>query len=94
MSRYLRPLGSAEGKRVEVQLKELRDAAKALKLTVEEIETQPDPKGLESAFKTAKQKQVNAIMTTSNSPFFAERKRIVELLPSTDCLLFTSRRSL
>ena len=45
MSRYLRPLGSAEGKRVEVQLKELRDAAKALKLTVEEIETQADVKG-------------------------------------------------
>jgi len=79
MSRYLRPLGSAEGKRVEVQLKELRDAAKALKLTVEEIETQADAKGLESAFQTAKQKQVNAIMTTTGNLFFAERKRIVEL---------------
>jgi putative ABC transport system substrate-binding protein len=46
---------------------------------LEEIETQFDAKGLESAFKTAKQKQVNAIMTTVNRPFFAERKRIVEL---------------
>ena len=27
-----------------------------------------------------KQKQVNAVMTTSNRPFFAERKRIVELV--------------
>ncbi len=46
---------------------------------MEEIETQPDAKGLESAFKTAKQKQVDAIMTTAGSTFFAERKRIVEL---------------
>ena len=51
----------------------------ALKLKLEEIETQPDPKGLESAFQTAKQKQVGAIMTTAGRPFFAERKRIVEL---------------
>jgi putative ABC transport system substrate-binding protein len=61
------------------QLKELRAAALALKLKLEEIETQPDTKGLETAFKTAKQKQVNAIMTISNLPFFTERKRIVEL---------------
>ena len=46
---------------------------------MEEIETQPDAKGLESAFKTAKQKQVGAIMTTATRQFFAERKRIVEL---------------
>ena len=63
----------------ELQLKELRAAAPALKLKLEEIETQPDPKGLESAFQTAKQRQVGAIMTMSTRPFFAERKRIVEL---------------
>src|SRR5262249_36857892 len=62
-----------------VQLKELRPAAVALKLKLEEIETQLDPKGLESAFQTAKQKQVNAIMTMATRQFFAERKRIVEL---------------
>src|SRR5207249_6819278 len=62
-----------------LQLKEIRPAAQALKLKLEEIETQPDAKGLESAFQTAKQKQVAAIMTTAASPFFAERKRIVEL---------------
>jgi putative tryptophan/tyrosine transport system substrate-binding protein len=56
-----------------------RPAALALKLKLEEIEMQPDPQGLESAFKTAKQKQVNAIMTTPGRRFFAERKRIVEL---------------
>ena len=63
----------------DLQLKELRPAALALKLKLEEIETQPDAKGLESAFQTAKQKQVGAIMTTATRPFFAERKRIVEL---------------
>jgi putative tryptophan/tyrosine transport system substrate-binding protein len=63
----------------DVQMKEIRPAAQALKLKLEEIETQSDAKGLESAFQTAKQKQVNAIMTTVSRPFFAERKRIVEL---------------
>ena len=61
------------------QLKEIRPAALALNLKLEEIETQPDPKGLESAFQTAKQKQVGAIMTTTGNRFFAERKRVVEL---------------
>jgi putative ABC transport system substrate-binding protein len=63
---------------LDLQLKELRAAALALKLKLEEIETQLDPKSLESAFQTAKQKQVGAIMTATGSPFFAERKRIVE----------------
>ena len=63
----------------EIQLKELRVAASALKVKLEEIKTQLDAQGLESAFKTAKQKQVNAIMTTVSRPFFGERKRIVEL---------------
>ena len=61
------------------QWKEIRPAAVALKLKLEEIETQPGAKGLESAFQTAKQKQVGAIMPISARPFFAERKRIVEL---------------
>jgi len=63
----------------DLQLKDLRPAARALKLKLEEIETQPDPKGLESAFQIAKQKQVGAIMTIAIRAFFAERKRIVEL---------------
>jgi putative ABC transport system substrate-binding protein len=67
------------GSALEVPLKELRAAAVALKLKLEEIGTQLDPKGLESAFQTAKQKQVGAIMTLPTRPFFAERKRIVEL---------------
>src|SRR5262245_44787080 len=70
----LRPAGGSDR-----QLKNLRAAALTLKLKLEEIETQLDAKGLESAFKTAKQKQVGAIMTTATRPFFSERKRIVEL---------------
>jgi putative ABC transport system substrate-binding protein len=61
------------------QLKEIRPAALALKLTLEEIDAPPDAKGLESAFQTAKQKRVDAILTTQSRLFFAERKRIVEL---------------
>jgi putative tryptophan/tyrosine transport system substrate-binding protein len=63
----------------DLQLKELRPAALALKLELEEIAAQPNPKGLESAFQTAKQKQVDAMMTLITRPLFAERKRIVEL---------------
>jgi len=70
----LRSLGSGD-----VQLQEIRPAAVALKLQLEEIETQIDAKGLESAFQTAKQKQVGAIMTTVGRLFSVERKRIVEL---------------
>jgi len=73
---FLRPAGVTTS---DLQLKELRSAALALKLKLEEIEAQPDAKGLESAFKTAKQKQVGAIMTTIGRIFFTERKRIVEL---------------
>jgi ABC-type uncharacterized transport system substrate-binding protein len=73
----LAPRGAAVGR--DLQLKELRPAALALKLKLEEVETQPDAKGLESAFETAKQKQVGAIMTSSGRRFFAERRRIVEL---------------
>jgi putative ABC transport system substrate-binding protein len=63
----------------DLQLGELRAAALALKLKLEEIETQPDAKGLESAFQTVKQKQVGAIMVNPGRRFAAERKRIAEL---------------
>jgi putative ABC transport system substrate-binding protein len=61
------------------QLKDLRPAALALKLKLEDIETEPNAKGLESAFQAAKQKQVGAIMPQAGGRFRAERKRIVEL---------------
>ena len=71
------PAGSGAG--VALQLKDLRSAALALKLKLEEIETRLDPKGLERAFQTAKQKQVGAILTTSGPLLLAQRKRLVEL---------------
>ena len=76
---FLRTPGSSTSKIGDLQMKELRPAALHLKLKLEVIDTEPDPKALESAFKTAKQKQVGAIMTFSGRRFFAERKRIVEL---------------
>jgi putative tryptophan/tyrosine transport system substrate-binding protein len=63
----------------DLQLKELRAAALALKLKLEEIETQFDAESLDGAFQSAKQKQVGAIMTAAGPRFFAARKRIVEL---------------
>jgi len=72
-------VGLLRGTQASVQWKEIRPAALALKLKLEEIETQLDAKGLESFFKTAKQKQVGAIMISSGRRFFIERKRIVEL---------------
>ena len=88
----LRPPGDSA--LTDLQLKELRPAAVALKLKLEEIETQPDAKGLESAFQTAKQKQVGAIMTLATRPFFAERKRIVELAGKYRLPAIYTRRSL
>ena len=73
----LRPPGSGEAG--NLQMKELRPAALALKLKLDEIETHPDAKGVESAFQIAKQTQVGAIMTYVTNRFVAERKRIVEL---------------
>jgi putative tryptophan/tyrosine transport system substrate-binding protein len=63
----------------DIQLKELRSAAQARKLELEEITTRPDPKGLEIAFQSATQKQVGAILTSAGRRVFGERKRIVEL---------------
>jgi len=70
---------SGGGRGQELQMKELRPAAVALKLRLEEIETRPDAKGFEKAFQNAKRKQVGAIITTTTRPFLTERKRIVDL---------------
>ena len=73
----LRQAGSPES--TDLPLKELRTAVPILNLKLEEIETEANAKGLESAFQTAKQKQVNAIMQGGGRGLFGERKRIVEL---------------
>jgi ABC-type uncharacterized transport system substrate-binding protein len=72
-------VGLLRGDAISPTLKEIRPAAIALRLKLEEIEAQSDPTGLESAFKIATQKRLDAIMTTTATRFFAERKRIVEL---------------
>jgi putative ABC transport system substrate-binding protein len=58
---YLR--GAGDSILSDLQLNELRTAAAALKLKLEEIETEPNAEGLESAFRIAKQKQVEALIT-------------------------------
>jgi putative ABC transport system substrate-binding protein len=63
----------------DLQLKDLRLAAVALKVKLDEIETQPDLNGIGNAFQITQQKQVGALMTITTRPFFVERKRIVEL---------------
>jgi putative tryptophan/tyrosine transport system substrate-binding protein len=62
-----------------LQTDAIMTAAVGLKLKLEEILTEPDTKGIESAFQTAKQKRVDAIMTVTTRRFFTERKRIVEV---------------
>jgi ABC-type uncharacterized transport system substrate-binding protein len=76
------------------QLKELRPAAQALKLKLEEIETRLDAKGLENAFQTAKQKQMGAIMMTVSPPFSPKETGSSSLPANTACRLFTHRGSL
>jgi putative ABC transport system substrate-binding protein len=71
------PPGPSRG--VDLQLKELRSAAPMLKLNLDEIKAEPDGEGLENAFAIAHQRQVDAVMMTSNPRFFAQRRRIVEL---------------
>jgi putative ABC transport system substrate-binding protein len=64
---------------INLELKELKTAASALKLKLEDIETEADAKGIESAFQIAKQKHCGAITTAASRYFLAEKKRIVEL---------------
>src|SRR5262249_16707972 len=52
-------LRTPEGRASSPQLKELTYAALALKLKLEEIDTQPDARGLERAVQTANQKKTN-----------------------------------
>jgi ABC-type uncharacterized transport system substrate-binding protein len=60
-------------------LRDLRAAAPILKIKLEEIGSEADAKGIESAFRTAKQKQVDALVISGGLRFYVERKRIVDL---------------
>jgi putative ABC transport system substrate-binding protein len=46
---------------------------------LEEISTQPTAEGIQSAFRTAQEKQIDAVMIGGGRTLFAERKRVVEL---------------
>ena len=89
----LRISGGGSGAQ-ELQLKGLRAAGVALKLRLEEIEAQTDEQGLESAFQTAKQKQVGAIVTMPVTAFSPKESGSSSLPANTGCRLFTHRRSL
>jgi putative ABC transport system substrate-binding protein len=67
------------GIQARLQLKEIRTAAPALDIKLEEIETKVLPNDLDGAFRNAVQKQVNGIITASQRVLSGERKRIVEL---------------
>ena len=63
----------------ERQIKELEPAAKYLRVKLTYIVAKLEPKGLDNAFETAKQKRVDALVPTSGPLALAERKRIVAL---------------
>jgi putative ABC transport system substrate-binding protein len=62
-----------------LELKELRAAATALKVNLEDIETAAEAKSIERAFQSAKQKQVGGVMTAASRYFLAEKNLFVEL---------------
>src|ERR1051325_1477621 len=71
---YLRLPASSLGTAGALEMKEFRPAAAALKIKLQELGTQLDANSLESALKTAKQRQVGAIIPSLNRRFFGERK--------------------
>jgi putative ABC transport system substrate-binding protein len=73
----IRPPGDTMGQ--QLQMEKLRAAAVSLNLKLEEIHTQFEAGGLERAFESAKEKQVEAIITTAGPRMFNERRRIVAL---------------
>jgi ABC-type uncharacterized transport system substrate-binding protein len=72
-------LRGGEGRGGELQLKEMRAAAVALGLTLEEVGAASDPEKLVNAFQTAVRKRVHSIITTSGAVVFAEKKSIIVL---------------
>jgi putative ABC transport system substrate-binding protein len=67
------------GIQARLQINEIRNAALTLNIKLQEIETKVLPNDLDSAFRNAVKKQVDAIITVSQRVFSTERNRIVEL---------------
>jgi len=72
----LRP-AQGEGLGAELQMKEVKAAALAMKLTLQEIAAEPE--GFPNAFQTALRERIDALITISNTRFLNARKQIVEL---------------
>jgi ABC transporter substrate binding protein len=77
----------------EIQLKELKPTALALKLKLEEIETQPDPKGLES-FKPQSRSRSTRLCCRPLANFSPKESGSSSSPLNTGCRLFTTRKSL
>jgi putative ABC transport system substrate-binding protein len=73
---YLQQAGSSADR----PQKEVRAAAPVLKVKLEEIRIQPTAEGIQTALRTAQQKQIDAILIGGGRTLFAERKRVVELV--------------
>ena len=71
--------GVGAGSGQEQQMEEIRAAAAALKLGLQELPTELDADALERTLKTAAQ-QVNAIIPTAGRQTFAARKSITQLV--------------
>jgi putative ABC transport system substrate-binding protein len=69
--------GAATGQ--QQQMDEIRAAASALKLNLQELATELDFETLERTFKAAAQQQINAIIPTAGRQTFAARKSIAQL---------------
>jgi putative ABC transport system substrate-binding protein len=67
--------GIGAGTGQQQQMEEIRAAASALKLTLQELSAELDTDGLERAFKTAAQDRVNAIIPTAGRQTLAARNR-------------------
>ncbi len=81
------------GIQARLQLKEVRSAALALNIKLEEIETKVLPTDLDGAFRNAVQKQINAIITASQR-FFLPRETESSGLPANfNCLPSTQKRN-
>jgi putative ABC transport system substrate-binding protein len=82
--------GSTKAK--DFELRELRTAASSLKVNVEAIEIETNPKALESAFQAAKQKHVEAMMTAASRYFSPKQSESLSLPIEAGCQLLIIRR--
>ena len=71
--------GASAGSGQQQQMEEIRAAATALKLTLQELPTELDTGDIERMFKTAVKEHVGAIIPTAGRLTFAARKPIAQL---------------